>query len=137
MRALVFVLTSCLSKLSKLGLAVAAVGKILLFRRIGEVGFALQGLLCSPACSCHVCNRNSQGLDLVRAEFLGRLKEKGLSLVFTCSQILVGLEVEKEQSDTADGFFQALFSYGLSHRWTSVSCRQLCSVSHLCGSLAV
>lgn len=109
MRALAFVLTSRLSKLSKLGLAVAVVGIIPLFRGTGEVGFALQSLLCSPACSCHVCNRNSQGLGLVRAEFLGRLKEKGPSLVFTCSQILVRLEEEKEQSDTADGFFQALF----------------------------
>lgn len=84
-------------------------GKTPLFRGTGEVGFALQGLLCSPDCSCRVCNRNSRGLDLVRAEFLGRVEQKGTSFVFTCSQILVGLEVEKEQSGTADSFFQALF----------------------------
>lgn len=84
-------------------------GKNPLFRKIEGVDFALQGVLCSPACSCHVCNRNSQGLDFVRAEFLGRLKQKGASLVFTCSHVLVRLEVEKEQSGTADTSFQALF----------------------------
>lgn len=49
-----------LSKLSKLGLVMTAVGQA---RGTGEVGFALQDL-CSPACSCHVCDRNSQGSEL-------------------------------------------------------------------------
>lgn len=85
-------------------------GKNPLLRGTGEVDFPLQGFLCSPACSCHVCNRNCQGLELVRAEFLGGLKLKGTSLAFTCSQMLVRSEVEKEQSGNADSFFQALFS---------------------------